>query len=217
MTSPRCGWDSWRCCRRTSKQWITIWNSSLLRSTCATTHNLIQACLKRHLSHQLRIPGQFLIQQLLAQQINLFSILSRNRCDCTFSNLVDLGMVCRVPAWLFIAWAVLAVAVADVSPALNQARKLLNHRNRCCWSHALCFYWWFDFPDLSSDNTSSKQRLIKVDKTVMTLTKDDRFKSDSKNLTQRWQYWCQRHWQNATNLTGMNLEVQEVEAGKDHR
>ena len=39
-------------------------------------HNLIQACLKRHLSHQLKDLEQFLIQQQLAQQINLFSILS---------------------------------------------------------------------------------------------------------------------------------------------
>lgn len=39
-------------------------------------HNLIQACLKRHLSLQLKDLEQFLIQQQLAQQINLFSILS---------------------------------------------------------------------------------------------------------------------------------------------
>lgn len=39
-------------------------------------HNLIQACLKRHLSLQLKDLEQFLIQLQLAQQINLFSILS---------------------------------------------------------------------------------------------------------------------------------------------
>lgn len=39
-------------------------------------HNLIQACLKRHLSLQLKDLEQFLIQQQLAQQITLFSILS---------------------------------------------------------------------------------------------------------------------------------------------
>lgn len=40
------------------------------------TPQFVQACLKRHLSHQLKDLEQFLIQQQLAQQINLFSILS---------------------------------------------------------------------------------------------------------------------------------------------
>ena len=55
------------------------------------------------------------------------------------------------PAWVFIILTVLAVAVAVVSLvfSLKSSKKLFNHRNRCCWFHALYVYWWFDFPNLS--------------------------------------------------------------------
>ncbi len=133
---------------------ITILDSSLLRSTCATTNTLlIQACLKKAPIYQLKKFGTVPNPAAAGSTDKpLFNLILPIVAIALSSNLCSLSMVCRSSPGSSSSWqsSQLRWQLFLVFTALKLKQEIAQSSpNRCCWSHALCFPVVVWFPNLS--------------------------------------------------------------------